>query len=80
MKFFYSSVFVLCDTVLFCIDSFVLFIYPELYITTRDAAIRVNTILHIALKNITIYCCIVIFGLGPLVMLKNYTCVNNSWI
>ena len=47
---------------------------------SKDATIWVNTILRIALKNIAIYCCIAIFGLGPLVMLKHYTCVNNSWI
>ena len=35
----------------------------------RDATIRINTILRIDLKNITIYCCIAIFGLGSLAML-----------
>ena len=49
-------------------------------VVSRDATIQVNTILRIALKNIVIYYCIAIFGLGPLVILKCYTCVNNSWI
>ena len=47
---------------------------------TRDATIQINTILRIALKNICNIYCIAIFGLGPLVMLKCYTCINNSWI
>ena len=71
------------DDVLSCWDSSHLsmtYAIDNIYIYIRDATIRVNTILHIAFKNIAIYCCIAIFGLGPLVMLKCYTCVNNSWI
>ena len=49
-------------------------LWTILMIVSRDATIRVNTILRIALKSIAI------FGLGPLAILKCYACVNNSWI